>query len=860
MLFDQGTLFRRGITPRSWKVSFLSFFSLVLTLYIFPSNVCASDTAEPFNLVKLTRRAQRVFVGTVISRESGFDSLSLPVTVYQFRVEQAIKGVTGDVITIKQTGVAEVVLDKQTGVYTFPLAVIPIYQPGEKYLLFLNGDSVEGYTSPVGLGYGVFHINPAGEATNDINNAGLLQSLPEEAGMDVDDTAPRRGGIRVSDLVDQTQRTMRRSPEISSAHAETGQSAATVAAIEENKRVIRRPVEIGSNIGGLFSGHPIRYNVATAANPSGSVSAIPWDVETGTLGNASNAAAVAQVAASFGIWSGAPTATVPVAQSPGLLGVDIDSNCSGTAVPNPITSCYLNYYNRFPDGRSPIIFDNDGSIVNALFGSRCALGGLGGFQGTTNDGGITWTVESYVILNGAYLGGSCGANTLSSSGRIFTHELGHFLGLGHTVVNGELVISGIPYLTFGVPPCSSVEVMLSNSTPCSPPNTLQKDDIANISTLYPNASFANTGKISGRVFRPDGSTPFNCANIVLRNHSDPFNDAFGTITGVSKDFGAIPVTQTGSYSQQGLVLGHDYVIGAKQIPSFSSGSHDITQLCTTIPTMPGPAEFYNGQNESSDPAVDNPACFTPVTAQTNVTGINITLNSSTGSTASCNNTPIAALSGTAFSFGTVFQRQYSSPQTLTLTNTGGGTLTLNGVSAVTGNSVDFSVIPNCGTGLHSNQSCNIELKFRPLLAGPRSYTFSLSTDAPVNPGSVALSGTGGEFSFALTRPSRPTRSQAAGANLQMGTARSLEMQLVSTGVASGPARLSCNAPSGVQCRIEPDTLKLDSATTKFVVVVITDKTARVRRLVKRAIVTGNVEVRATVGDLSKAITIPVEQF
>jgi hypothetical protein len=419
------------------------------------------------------------------------------------------------------------------------------------------------------------------------------------------------------------------------------------------------------------------------------------------------------------------------------------------------------------------------------------------------------------------------------------------------------VISGIPYLTFGVPPCSSVEVMLSNSTPCSPPNALQKDDIASISTLYPNASFANTGKISGRVFRPDGSTPFDCANIILRNHSDPFNDAFGTVTGVSRDFGTIPVSQPGSYSQQGLVQGHDYVIGAKQIPAFSSGSQDITQLCTSIPTMPGPAEFYNGEYESADPAVDNPACFTPVTAQSNVTGINITLNSSAGSTASCNNTPIATLSGTSFSFGTVFQRQYSSPQTLTLTNTGKGTLSFNGLSPGGGNSADFSIIPNCATGLNANQSCSIELRFRPLLAGPRSYTFSLNTNAPVNPGNISLSGTGGEFSLALIRPSRPTRSQAAGANLQTGTTRSIEMQLVSAGSPSGTAQLSCNAPSGVQCRIEPETLALEAPATKFSVAVIS---VRTRRLGRRTMAIGSVEVRATVGDVSKAVAIPLGEF
>jgi hypothetical protein len=598
------------------------------------ADVVATYYPDALNLTDLTAKAERIFLGEVVSRTTGQDLLGHPATVYTFRVEQGLKGTFSNTITIKQIGVAEPVEDPNTGVITFPIDGIPVYEPGHRYLLFLNGTSTIGFTSPVGGTYGAFAVSPEGKAANGFNNAGLLggENSGSHKSLSRELLQHKRGPINLPDLIAATARI-----------AETFSSTPSVVASDSTIRPLHQitaaqPVPRG-NVTALFNGHPFRWNIPSAENPGGTLSAIPYDVETGTLGSASNAAAIAKVAESFGKWTAPSTTSLVVTNTPGSLGVDVDANC-------PSPTCYLNWYFVFGDGRSPIIFDNDGSIINAITGNPCTFVGLGGFQGQTSDGGLTWTIEGSAVLNGAALGGVCGNRTLDEAGITITHEIGHFLGIHHTIVNGELVIAGESFLDFGVPPCSSVELMLSSGVPgCARPNVLHKDDVSVVSRLYPSAAFAaTTGKITGNLFAPDGATPVNCGNMILRNLNDPFFDVVATITGITRDTGTPPPGQSGFYYAPGLTLGASYIVGVNQIPPFAVAGRHITGLCDPIPTLPGPEEFYNGSHESSSAAVDNPTCFTPVIADALVSDIDIILNGTSSSTAPCSLLNMAATS------------------------------------------------------------------------------------------------------------------------------------------------------------------------------------------------------------------------
>jgi hypothetical protein len=585
---------------------------------------------EPLNLARLTAKAQRIFVGTVLDRRTGKDRGGLFATVYTFRVEQVLKGGMGAEITIKQIGAASPLEDPVTGVITFRLSGIPVYVTGRRYLLFLNGTSASGFTSPVGLGYGAFVVLASDHAVNELNNAGLFRDMPVPAGparIAGVLQAHTRGPIALSALLDATFDLARQDP--------STQPRVSIPTEPSADQVIAgEGLAPRGNIGALFSSWPFRWNIATAVNPGGTIVAVPYDTETGPLGNASNASAREKVAESFSKWAAPATTALRVTSTPGSLGVDVDAIC-------PSATCYKNWYFVFGDGRSPIIFDADGSITRDITGSSCSFGGLGGFQGQTFNGGLTWTIESTALLNGAWLGGVCGNLTLDDFGRTVTHEVGHFLGVDHTIVNGELVMANESFLTFGVPPCSAVEMMLSNAVPgCSPPNVLHQDDVGIVSFLYPSTSFGTTmGQIQGRLFDADGVTPVNCGNIIARNIENPFADAVATITGISRDFGVPPPTQAGSYQAAGLTLGASYTVGVTQIPGFAIGGSNLTDLCDPVTSLPGPEEFYNGESESANPGIDNPNCFTLVPANTLTPGIDIMLNSSAGSSATCGASP-----------------------------------------------------------------------------------------------------------------------------------------------------------------------------------------------------------------------------
>jgi hypothetical protein len=98
--------------------------------------------------------------------------------------------------------------------------------------------------------------------------------------------------------------------------------------------------------------------------------------------------------------------------------------------------------------------------------------------------------------------------------------------------------------------------------------------------------------------------------------------------------------------------------------------------------------------------------------------------------------PVAAFSPGSLSFSNQMVNSSSAAQSVTLSNTGSATLTINSIS-VTG---DFSQTNNCGSGLVAGSSCTITLTFTPAATGSRTGSLTLSSNSTVSP--VALSGIG----------------------------------------------------------------------------------------------------------------------
>jgi hypothetical protein len=105
------------------------------------------------------------------------------------------------------------------------------------------------------------------------------------------------------------------------------------------------------------------------------------------------------------------------------------------------------------------------------------------------------------------------------------------------------------------------------------------------------------------------------------------------------------------------------------------------------------------------------------------------------------NPVIATVSPSVLNFGNQAVGTQSPTQTISLTNTGTGVITVSGVT-ITGDP-DFILVDNgCAGGFAAGITCSIRIAFAPKSAGPGSATLTITSNASNNPVSVPLSGTG----------------------------------------------------------------------------------------------------------------------
>jgi subtilase family serine protease len=101
--------------------------------------------------------------------------------------------------------------------------------------------------------------------------------------------------------------------------------------------------------------------------------------------------------------------------------------------------------------------------------------------------------------------------------------------------------------------------------------------------------------------------------------------------------------------------------------------------------------------------------------------------------------PAVTLSPTSLTFGKEIVGETSKAKSVTMTNTGRGTLDINSIVA----SGDFTVASTtCGSTLNVGLSCKIEVTFTPTQTGTRSGAITITDNAGNSPQSVPLSGTG----------------------------------------------------------------------------------------------------------------------
>lgn len=299
--------------------------------------------------------------------------------------------------------------------------------------------------------------------------------------------------------------------------------------------------------------------------------------DQGNLGTLSNDEAVALVEGLFSSWSSVETATIMFKQDT-LRFLDTDVNSSNfEKFLKPKSLEDLN-------GFTPVVFDVDGSLSDALLGEGGGNAVLG-FAGPVvfSSGSFHKIVESQITLNGRFINGISDSTDLEVDLEKFKltilHEIGHAIALDHSQINSEAIQPGAPQI-------------LKNTVPVMFPRgvsslfEVKQDDKSALSLLYPNKSeLVNFGKIEGKVFRADGIKPALGANVIARNINDPQNEAISCVSDYL-------IRKDGLYTFFAVPPG-DYRIEIEPInPAFVQGARSGT-------TGPSVGPYTKNENDES---------------------------------------------------------------------------------------------------------------------------------------------------------------------------------------------------------------------------------------------------------------------
>jgi len=137
----------------------------------------ASRDAIALGFDELVDRAARIVHGTVRAIDPGRDVDGIPATWITLDVDETLKGPVETRFTYKQVGVPEPLPDGSL----LRLPGLPRYRVGDEVVLFLHGTSRRGFTSPVGLGQGLFRAEdgPKGRAVRAAIATGAAEDLPD---------------------------------------------------------------------------------------------------------------------------------------------------------------------------------------------------------------------------------------------------------------------------------------------------------------------------------------------------------------------------------------------------------------------------------------------------------------------------------------------------------------------------------------------------------------------------------------------------------------------------------------------------------------------------------------------------------
>jgi hypothetical protein len=207
--------------------------------------------------------------------------------------------------------------------------------------------------------------------------------------------------------------------------------------------------------------------------------------------------------------------------------------------------------------------------------------------------------------------------------------------------------------------------------------------------------------------------------------------------------------------------------------------------------------------------------FLPTALGTRTASITITDNGAYGlSTLPLSGTgaPVAGLTvaPSSISFPAQYVGTSGNPQSVTVTNT--GTIALN-ISSVTASPSDFGVLNACGSTVAVGASCAIGVFFDPTVAGARSGTLTISDNGTGGSQTVALTGSGQDFSMV---------AGSGSATVSAGQTANYTVSVAPAGGFAQSVSLACSGvPTGATCTVTPSMVTVGASAANVAVAVTT---------------------------------------
>jgi hypothetical protein len=142
--------------------------------------------------------------------------------------------------------------------------------------------------------------------------------------------------------------------------------------------------------------------------------------------------------------------------------------------------------------------------------------------------------------------------------------------------------------------------------------------------------------------------------------------------------------------------------------------------------------------------------FTPTTTGTRTAALSISDSApnspQTVSLTGVGVLPAVTLAPTSLTFPTQIVFTRGKAQTITITNTGFGILSITKIAATGA----FAQTNNCGSTVNAGSSCTLNVTFKPTKSGSITGALSITDNAPLSPHTVSLRGTGTDVQFTPT--------------------------------------------------------------------------------------------------------------